>query len=194
MVRTTDGQTVVLVETGENPISDVPTIVGKDEDGNEYPLCVDMSHDDQFIDNAWNENSGAPRNQYEGAFVTIIDGNGEYVNPQLIPWLASRGATFTETFVNCFMKLKDGDLYSGIQSYFCYEETKLALQPAFENHRVFLSTYDGGFVVNCSADGFSTLGVTRYTARCSNLKARWAEFCNYCVIKALGVPTTLFES
>lgn len=193
-VVTDQGATVTLVDSGVFIIDNFESRCGIDENGQYYPIVVNESSSGAAIGSDWVADTGGNPNASGIDYVKIIDGDSNYVNPQLLPWLARIGATFTDTFGNCFMKTI-GDLsYNNVRSFSCFNGQTLRLSPTLDGHSVFISTYDSEYLVNCDADGFSTQSVTQYTARCSNNQDHWTEFCNYCLLKALGAPTTIFET
>lgn len=198
-VVTDQGATVTLVKSGVTIIDSFYTRCGISEDGQYYPIVVNESISGAAIGSDWEPDTGGNPNAPGIDYVKIIDSNGDYVNPQLMPWLITKGASVQQTFKDCYMKTVGERFYSGIQSFACYQGERLETLPLITNSQgglshVFYSTFDGEYEVNCSADDFTTYDTNNYTVRCSNNQENWLEFCNYCLLKALGAPTSIFES
>lgn len=198
-VVTDQGATVTLVDAGDFIIDSFYTRCGISEDGHYYPIVVNESISGAAIGSNWEPDTGGNPNAPGIDYVKIIDSNDQYVNPQLLPWLAKQGATVQKTFQDCYMKPGQIYIYRSIQSFMCYQGTTLATSPNIVDpngvqHPVRYTTHDGEFAVNCNADGFSTTAYNPFTVRCSNNPEIWEDYCNYCLLKALGAPTTIFES
>lgn len=193
-VQTTDGQTVTLVRAGETLIDSVPAIVGIDENDHEWPLVVNEQEDEATIGNDWQAGTGAPVSLIQDGYIVVIDSEGVYVNPQLMPWLIAKGGTPTDTLPSCYVTLIGGDKYKNLGSVECYQAQRLSTYVEYQGRHVFFTTHDGEYQVNCNADGFATNPVSDYTARCSNERENWSDYCNYNVLKSLGAPLSIFET
>lgn len=168
-------------------------MVGIDEDGNAYPLCVNARADVQFIDNSWIENSGGQLNQYDGAYVTILDSNDHYVNPQLLPWLVRRGATFVDTFLNIYVITDDQNKNSRIKSYACSQQNYTTVSYG-ESGTFALKVPNQENRLNCQGDGVSQVAAYQYDVSVNIDPTQTVAYNNYWVMKALGVPMSIIES
>lgn len=193
-VVTDQGATVTFVDAGDFIIDSFYTRCGISEDGQYYPIVVNESVSGAAIGSDWQPDTGGNPNAPAIDYVKIIDGNGDYVNPQLMPWLVQFGATIPQTFTSCYMITNEGDKIVGFDSVFCQEGDRLGLAPTIDGHRYHLTTIDGEYEINCNGDGFSTFVATASSFRCTNDKSFWNYFCNYNFIKALGANTSIFES
>lgn len=193
-VVTDQGATVTFVDAGDFIIDSFYTRCGISEDGRYYPIVVNESISGAAIGSDWQPDTGGNPNAPAIDYVKIIDGNGDYVNPQLMPWLVKQGASVQQTFQNCYMLMVNNTRYDKIQSFYCFNRQRLSTLPMLGEYNVNYSTHDGEYDVNCEADGYSVHAVSNLTIRCSNNQEYWSEFCNYCLLKALGAPTSIFES
>lgn len=198
-VVTDQGATVTFVDAGDFIIDSFYTRCGITEDGRYYPIVVDERSSGAAIGSDWEPDTGGNPNATGIDYVKIIDGNGVYVNPQLMPWLTKQGASVQKTFQSCYMTTISGITYSGIQAITCMHNNALETLPHLVTgdsveHNVYFTTHDGENRVNCEADGFTNYQANTYSVRCSSNQEYWMEFCNYCLLKAMGAPTTIFES
>lgn len=188
------GATVTLVDSGDIILDGFYTRVGIGEDGRYYPIVVNESVSGAAIGSDWVFDTGGNPNSIGMDYVKIIDGDNNYVNPSLLPWLVQFGASFPLTFNSCYMVTNGGSKIVGFESIICQQGNRMALDPTINGHRWHLTTIDGEYEVNCNGDGFTTIAVGEYTFKCTNDNSIWNYFCNYNFIKALGANTSIFES
>ena len=86
-VVTSVGNNVTLVDTGVEEILGVNTMVGITNNGAKYPLVANYSDTPIAIGVGWDYDNGVNVGQEQLECVCVINGDNEYENPLLLPWL-----------------------------------------------------------------------------------------------------------
>ena len=192
-VTTSEGATVTLVRTGVDYVGDVATMGVVTDNGVWMPLLINLSGSSNFVGEDWGDTSGGDADYYDDPYVCIINGDGDFVNPQLLTWLMRQGATFENTFTEVVVTDADGNNHDLLTGFVCTDGVFADIVSNGHNIGGGIGIQGDNRVLNCALSGFSEQTADSSTVYVSNNPADGVQYANRCVVEALGGDCTFID-